>query len=66
MDAQAGSRTTKHVMFDAPKTNENDASFQEASVNQNVEEIRERCKTNTDKEARKEILRDEDRGCGRC
>ena len=35
-------------------------------MNQNVEEIRERCETNTDNEAKKGSMRDEDRGGGRC
>ena len=35
-------------------------------MNQNVREIRERCKTKTETEARKEVRNDEERQGGRC
>ena len=44
-DAQAGKRTEKTVRCEEPNTNERTpVSRQAASVNPNVEEIRERCK----------------------
>ena len=36
LDGQAGSRATKHVRFDEPNMNEENASSQAASVKQNV------------------------------
>ena len=43
------------VRFHEPCTNEITPVLQAASVNQNVEEIRERCETKTDNEARKDM-----------
>ena len=48
LDAQAGSRTTKHVRLNEPNTNGGTGVFQAASVNPKVEGIRERCKTPTE------------------
>ena len=45
----------RRARFDEPNTNEMNASFQAASVNQNVAEIQERCETKTRQdEARRE------------
>ena len=49
LDAQAGPRTANTVKFDEPNTNDRTGVFQAASVNPNVEGIRERCKTPTEK-----------------
>ena len=55
LDAQAGSRTANAVTFDEPHTNARTPFFQAAGVNQNVEEIHERCKTKTENQARKGV-----------
>ena len=50
LDVQACPRTTKHARFDEPNTNE----IKAVSVNQNVEETRDRCRTKTENSSREE------------
>ena len=67
LDAQARFENDENSEVRGAEHERDDAGFQAASMNQNVEEIRERCKTQTDNDARTEVsMRDEDRGRGRC
>ena len=66
LDAQAVSRTTNKREVRRAEHERENVGFQAASVNQSVEEMRERCNTKTENTARTEAVRDEDRGGGRC